>query len=382
MRAPAARRAALDERVLTHAQTTPLLPRWLFTLDGWNSHVREKVERPDLATCSPAGFPLSHDDRRLVYNSHLRLVLYPKFEQALLHAFHTFKANRHRSEGFLDRVIDGPAGTGKSYLLRAIGREYQAWVEGEDLSRATPSVIPVVHITVPYDSDGKVNWIWEIAHFLGLNPPPKDDQALWDQRRLPDMSIPVTHVLERAQTRMFLIDDIQRTNADQLGPALHYFDYLRTKFGIGTIFCGTGATDIIQAARVKADKLRDATTGLKERVNKDRVKAGASADLPKEQPVRSALPVTWLDPLQCHTASEQEVWLKVLKGFEDNLCLHHLSEHALTKHAEYLHKRTGGHFKHLSHLVCQAAIDAMEQGDEDITLERLARIHVGHNDDA
>ncbi|WP_284440285.1 hypothetical protein [Streptomyces vilmorinianum] len=37
--------------------------------------------------------------------------------------------------------------------------------------------------------------------------------------------------------------------------------------------------------------------------------------------------------------------------------------------------------KHLFHLVCQAAVDAMETGDEDITLERLASIRVGHNDD-
>lgn len=379
MKTTTTRRTPREEQVLAHAQTAPLRLRNLFTLDGWNRYVREEVERPDLATFSPAGFPVADNDARLIYNSHLKLVIHPEFERALLRASLTFGANEHRAEGLLDMVIDGPAGSGKSFLLRAIGRDYQARIEKQDTGR-----IPVVHITVPHDTDGKINWIWEIACYLGLNPPPKDHQALLDQKRLPDLTHPVTHVLARAQTRILLIDDIQRTNPDQLGPALHYFDYLRSRHRIATIFCGTGAADIVQAARIRIDNHKDAQTNLQERVKKQRAKAGPTEPEPSTvptEPVRSLLPVTWLDPLRCDEGA-QETWVRVLKGFQDNLCLHNLSEHALTQHAAYLHKRTGGYLKHLSHLICQAATDAIQEGDEDITLERLTKIRVGRGDDA
>ncbi|WBP92054.1 AAA family ATPase [Kitasatospora cathayae] len=370
MKAATTQRTPREEQILAHAEAAPLRLRNLFTLDDWNWYVREKVEQPNLDT-------FATNNARLIYNSHLRLVAHPEFDRALLRASLTFRGNEHRTEGPLDTVIDGPAGTGKTFLLRAIGREYQAWVEGKEAGR-----IPVVHITVPHDTDGKVNWVWEIACFLGLNPPPKDDRALLDLKRLPDLTHPVTHVLARARTRMLLIDDIQRTTPDQLGPALHYFDYLRSRHGVATIFCGTGAADIVQAARVRVDNHRDADTNLRERVKTQRAKAGLpEPDPSKQEPVRSELSVTWLDPIHCHEA-DQKTSLKVLKGFEDNLCLHNLSEHALTQHAAYLHKRTGGYLKHLSHLICQAAVDAMREGDENITLERLTTIRVGHNDDA
>ncbi|MFE2106931.1 ATP-binding protein [Kitasatospora sp. NPDC059463] len=304
MKASTTRRTPRDEHVLAHAQTAPLRFRNLFTLDDWNRYVREEVERPDLATCAPTGLPVADNDTRLIYNSHLKLVVYPEFERTLLRASLAFRANEHRAEGLLDMVIDGPAGTGKSFLLRAIGRDYQARVAKEDTSR-----IPVVHITVPYETDGKINWIWEIACFLGLNPPPKDNLALFDQKRLPDLIHPVTHVLARARTRILLIDDVQRTNADQLGPALHYFDYLRSRYRVATIFCGTGAADIVQSARIRVDNHKDAETNLQERVKQQRAKASLPDQEPpkepKEQLVRSALPVTWLDPIHCHEGDQK-----------------------------------------------------------------------------
>lgn len=358
-----------QEQVLAHAQSAPLRMRNLFTRDDWNRYVYEKVPKPELATFTTY-------EARLIYNNHLRLVSHPEFDKALLKASLAFRANEFRAEGFLDMVIDGPPGTGKSFTLRAIGREYQARVSGKEGGR-----IPVVHITAPIDADGKITWVWEIACFLGLNPPPKDEQALLDQRRLPDLTYPVTHVLARSQTRMILIDDIQRTTPDQLAPVLHYFDFLRSRYGIAVIFCGTGAAGIVQAARVRADHLTSAEAGLRERVAKQRAKAGLPKLPPSREPVPSLLPVTWLDPIHYHGA-DQNTWLSVLKGFEDNLCLRNLSAHCLTNHATDLHRQTGGYFKQLSQLVCQAAVDAMRKdgGEEDITLERLKCIRVGRDD--
>ncbi|AZM64293.1 hypothetical protein [Streptomyces sp. WAC 01438] len=43
---------------------------------------------------------------------------------------------------------------------------------------------------------------------------------------------------------------------------LHYFDFLREQLGITTAFCGTGAREIVRAARVKADGLSEAHESL------------------------------------------------------------------------------------------------------------------------
>lgn len=379
MTAAATRTSALDRQVLARVRTTPLLPRWVFSLKGWNWYVREKVERPELAEADPIG-ALLPDDPRLIYHSHLRLVPHPVFDEVLLRVFHALKADRHKAEGFQDQVIDGPPGTGKSYLLRSIGRAYQVWLEGEDLSRADAEVIPVIHITTPHGADGSISWVWEIAHFLGLTPAPKEDLRT-EQRRLPDLTITVNHVLEAAQTRLLLIDDVQRATSDQLALALHYFDYLRVKLGISVVFCGTGAAAVVAAARAKADKLSDAQNAQRTRA-KAKQALGQNPAAVSGQKSGGSLPVFWLDPLGCSTAAEQEVWLKVLAAFQADLCLHHLSENALMELWKELHQRTGGHFKHLAQLICLAAVDAMEQGDEDITLERLQRIRIGYNDPA
>ncbi|WP_329296046.1 hypothetical protein [Streptomyces sp. NBC_01455] len=90
----------------------------------------------------------------------------------------------------------------------------------------------------------------------------------------------------------------------------------------------------------------------------------------------SRLPVTWLDPIPLYDG-DHETWPSLLCGFEEALCLHRLSPHALVREAKYLHHRTGGYLKLLSQLICQAAITAIEEGIEDITKDLLEDIDIG-----
>ncbi|MFE3409594.1 TniB family NTP-binding protein [Streptomyces mirabilis] len=60
-------------------------------------------------------------------------------------------------------------------------------------------------------------------------------------RRHHDLTLPVNYVLETAQTRLLLIDNVNRALPHQLANVLPYFDYLRDKLGISLVFCGTGA---------------------------------------------------------------------------------------------------------------------------------------------
>jgi hypothetical protein len=101
----------------------------------------------------------------------------------------------------------------------------------------------------------------------------------------------------------------------------------------------------------------------------------------KEQKVRSLLPVTWVDPLPWSDDAEgQAPFLAVLKGYEKNLRMRKLSKDVLTRHAQYLHARTGGYFLYLSQLICGAAVAAILDGTEDITREHLQAILIGREE--
>ncbi|KUM68072.1 ATP-binding protein [Streptomyces griseorubiginosus] len=357
-------------------RTTPPLPAWIFSWEGWDRYVRTEFKPPDLADCAPAEVDVDEDDPRVDYHRHLLMIDTEFLKGCLLQARGTFGVNGNRYEGLLDMVIDGPAGTGKTYLLRLIGRELQRRVEKHFDDR-----VPVVHITVPHDPENKLNWIWEIASFLALTPEPKNEAEARQPRRIPDLSLPVHTVMERKQTRLLLVDDIQRVSPGQLGPILHYFDYLRTRLGITTIFCGTGATDIVHAARKGCDRRDEALWTAQQRLRPKATNAELRAALAKEQNVRSLLPVTWVDPLPWSDGAEgQAPFLAVLKGYEKNLRMRKLSKDVLTQHAQYLYDRTGGYFLYLSQLICGAAVNAILDGTEDITLEHLQAIRTGREE--
>ncbi|MFD4874451.1 hypothetical protein ACFWOB_13900 [Streptomyces sp. NPDC058420] len=64
-------------------------------------------------------------------------------QQRRVRPAHTGDGNRY--EGLLDMVVDGPAGSGRTILLRAIGRGFQQKGEKHSSDR-----ILVVHITAPH----------------------------------------------------------------------------------------------------------------------------------------------------------------------------------------------------------------------------------------
>ncbi|MFJ5865035.1 hypothetical protein ACIQEY_11565 [Streptomyces parvus] len=102
------------------------------------------------------------------------------------------------------------------HQLHAIGRTVQRDIEGRTEDELGTQ-IPVVHILAPADTDSKINWVWEIACFLGLNPEPLNENDLLRWRSYPDLTAPVNYVLENALTRLLLVDDIQRVQPHQLG---------------------------------------------------------------------------------------------------------------------------------------------------------------------
>ncbi|MEV7384122.1 AAA family ATPase [Streptomyces lydicus] len=354
------REALLRQRL----KDTPMRPLALFQLTGWNHFVDEEVKPPARTGSSP-GPDRRKDEQSIAYHRHLRMVPTDAMfhmQEMVVEAVHR---NSGRRDGLMDHVIDGPAGTGKTCLLRAVGRTTQQEIEARTGGRRQ-NTIPVVHITTPTDPEQKVNWVWEIASYLGLHPEPKSLAEVLEMRRHQDLTLPVNYVLETAQTCLMLIDDINRASPQQLADVLPYFDYLRDKLGISLIFCGTGASHLLHQARSLAGDLTRVSEENKARLEQ----AGHPAAVSASPSPTALLPVTWLHPLPLH-AEDQETFRQVLMGFETDLSLYRLEEHALSKHAVELHRRTGGYFKALAYVISTAAVIAIRSGSENITMKEI-----------
>jgi hypothetical protein len=339
---------------LATARTGPIAAQLLATKEGWNAFVRSIITPPDLADCPPAGSPVRDSDTRMRYHGEMLPVLTPALRRGLLDARRILRTNRFRSVGrSIDIVIDGERGAGKTLLLCHIGRGYQGQLEADPAH--AQGHIPVVYINVPPDRDSNLHWSLPFAEFLGLQylraPHKGDYRAL-------DMTGPITHVMKHARTQLVLVDGIDRLSDAEARTALSYFETLQDQLRITFIYCGTGARDVLHAARY----------------------SGRRAHLPR-QGVKfdSDLPVLWVDTIDyCPTAPE--AWEGVIEAFEDDLRLHHHTPGTFLELAGYLHRRTGGYIETLNHLICQAAQEAIENGTESLTQALLDDIHTGRGD--
>ncbi|MGW3765388.1 hypothetical protein [Streptomyces sp. NPDC005131] len=131
------------------------------------------------------------------------------------------------------------------------------------------------------------------------------------------------------------------------------------------VFCGTGASHLLHQARVLAGDL----TRVNEE-NRVRLEQAGRPATPASPSPSALLRVTWLHPLPLDT-EDQKTFREVLAGFEADLSLYQLEEHALSKHAVELHRRTGGYFKALSYVVSTAAVIAIRSGSDNITLKEI-----------
>ncbi|MFD0055097.1 hypothetical protein ACFVHR_15330 [Streptomyces sp. NPDC127168] len=100
-----------------------------------------------------------------------------------------------------------------------------------------------------------MNWLWEIGSYRGLNPEPKNLVEVLEMRKHQDVALSVNYVLETAQTRLLLIDDVYCASPQHLANVLRYFGYLRDKLGISIVICGTGASHRLHQARILAGEL-------------------------------------------------------------------------------------------------------------------------------
>ncbi|MFF2367812.1 AAA family ATPase [Streptomyces sp. NPDC058122] len=339
--------------------TQPIDSPLLTTREGWDLAASRRLVAPKRADWGPKATKdtlVGPRDPRLIYHAEMLPVLTPALWLGLLDARRQLRKNRFRSIGrATDMIIDGDRGTGKTTLLVQIGRGFQGLIES-DLG-PDPNRIPVIYITAPPERESNLDWSLPFAEFLGLNHTVNPDNR---NRRTADMTDPVAHVMRQAKTKLVLIDGINRIQDNEIGAAFRYFEALQDSTNTTFVFCGTGAREIVHEAR--NDKRRKNLP--------DAVKSKAAF---------SDLPVLWAGHIPYGAD-----WHSVVKGFDDDLCLHDHQPDSLLKLSRYLHKRTDGYISALSDLICQAAQEAIETagktGVEAITKELLDDIRIGRGD--
>lgn len=327
-------------------------PELLTEREGFNAFVRRERKKPELADCAPLGTEITDTDPRMIYHGEMIPVMTPDVEQGLKDARRTLRTNRFRPLGKrMSMVIDGCAG--KTVLLLQIGRAFQGVLETE---RRPDSVwTPVVHINVPPRCDNNLDWSLPFADFFGMDHTLNIEKRNY---RSTDMTEPVVHHMKESRTSLILIDGVDRIHDGELGTAFDYFDSLQARLRLSIIYCGRGATDIVNEA-------------LRQR--------GRSGRPRTSEQFRSSLPVMEIKPIPFREGLEAD-WRSVLKAYDDNLVLYNHKPGSLLDFDMLLHERTGGYMDTLDQLICQTAQQTIEDGTEVITEEGLNDMVVGRQD--
>ncbi|MFG2305276.1 ATP-binding protein [Actinacidiphila glaucinigra] len=328
---------AVPEKMLL----APPVPMWPQDCHAWRARADRLDEVPELADCAPMGTKVTDNDRRLLYSAHMRTVRTPAIRKGIPVTAEPIKANRQRIGGKIAIVIEGPRGTGKSTLLDAIAVYWHRRLSrlyGPDENR-----IPVVALTVPPPGRGNVrNWAGAFARFLG------------QEREGGDPTASVIHTMRNARTLLVVVDSIERLRTrTEIEQAFQYLDVISEETGATFVYCGRNAHPIVDP------QTRDNDTPLEQ----------------DETP--------WGDSVVLRTSrigySDEEMasFVSIVDLFDADLRLFRHERGDLTALAPYLHRRSRGYMRTLSHLICQAAQGAIVSGEERITEELLKKVSLG-----
>ncbi|MFF6961709.1 hypothetical protein [Streptomyces sp. NPDC008317] len=187
------------------------------------------------------------------------------------------------------------------------------------------------------------NWAGAFARFLG------------QERDNGDPTESVIRTMRSARTLLVLVDGIERLrNRVDTEQAFQFLDLISEETGATVVCCGRTAHAIADA------QLRDTDT-----------------------PLDRQDPAPWSDTVVLRTSrigfseKETETFVTVVDQFDRILRLYRHERKDLTHLAPYLHKRSRGYMRTLSHLICQGAQSAILNGQERITEALLEQIPLG-----
>ncbi|MDX5962013.1 ATP-binding protein [Rhodococcus opacus] len=310
------------------------------TLAGWRRFVDAPAAHFDLLS-EKRWAALSESDRdaydeaRLNYHSEMIIVATSTLRDVARQGRLLTLLNRREISARRGLIVSGQQTTGKTTALKQLGRAHELMVRQRYPERSGDR-IPVVYVTTPPKGSPR-KLAMEFARFLGLPPVKRGYNTT-------DIADAVCQVMIQARVDLVLVDELHNLNlatsaGEDMSDHLKYFtEHLPATF----VYAGI-------------DIERRLFTGVRG----------------KQIAGRCVLINT--GPFPCHAE-----WKALIATLDDALRLHRHEPGTLTRHARYLHRRTGGMIGSLSHLVRAAAQLAILEGEEAITRKLLDSIPVDH----
>jgi hypothetical protein len=305
----------------------------LTSKEGWAAFVAEAVAPPMLIP--PAALQkltgaerADYDAAREDYHAKLVIVSTPTIRHVAATGRKRILLNKHQHSARRGLIVSGLAGTGKTTAITQLGKNYELLTRRR--GQHAPGSLPVVYITVPPAATPKM-LAAELARFIGLPLPSRFSQV--------EVTSKVCDLLCTLGTALVLIDE------------LHNLD-------LGTR-SGAEASDQIKY--------------LSERIPATFVLAGVEIEGTglfagrRGGQIAGRYSLIATSPFRYHTAENRQAWHALVATLEESLRLHSHRPGTLVKLGPYLHERTGGMIGSLSHLIREAALDALLDGTEKIT---------------
>lgn len=314
------------------------------TKEGWAAFVNQSPRKPQLLSSErwSALDPVDrsdYDEQRIAHHARLVVVATPIVTQIVNAGRRLTVLNRGQSTARRGLIVTGESGTGKSTAIMQLGKHHELLTRRRRIS--TDPFLPVLYLTVPPAATPKM-LAMEFARFLGLPLPRAINQA--------SITNAVCDVLCQLGTELVLVDEIHNLNLASRGGAesSDQLKYLAERIPATFVYAGI------------AVEQRGLFSGVR-----GRQIAGRFACIPSTA-------------FAYGTQTQRDQWAALIATLEHELLLHHHRPGTLLRLGQYLHQRTTGMIGSLSHLIRDAAIEAVLDGTERITRDTLNRVTLDH----
>lgn len=238
--------------------------------------------------------------------------------------------------------VSGPVRTGKSTAIMHAGKRLENRLRVEHNRVDDPTYLPIVYVSITAATTP--NKLWAVlAGFVGVRQlrGRNSDGKMFD----------LTQVLRDLGTRFVIIDDVQRLNTDRVAGA-EVADTLKT------FAEQLDATMIYAGVSVRTAPLFTGPVGAQWRAR--------------------TVPID-MHPYSLRTGDKEREWQELVATFESFLPLALHEQGSLVSDAHYLFHRTGGSIATLHDLIADAAVDAIDTGEERVTRQLLDEVAVDAN---
>ncbi|MEV4281515.1 ATP-binding protein [Actinoplanes xinjiangensis] len=314
------------------------------TKEGWARFVSyqpphvERLSLPLLNALSPEDRE-TYDEARIAHHARLVVVATPTVDQIVKTGRRLVTLNAGTDTARRGLIVTGDSGTGKSTALKQLGKHHELLVRRRRTFAGACQ--PVVYVTVPPAATAKV-LAAEFARFLGLPLPRNLNQV--------NITNMVCDVLCQLGTDLVLVDEIHNISlATRIGAETSdQLKYLAERIPATFVYAGIDVEDAGLFSGVRGRQI-----------------AGRFASIATT-------------PFAYGTRTQREQWTALVSALEHALCLHRHRTGSLVRLADYLHQRTGGMIGSLSHLIRDAAVEAIFDGTEQITRAGLGQVVLDH----